>query len=411
MLSRTTSVGAIIVGISFVQLSNGFLGTLVSMNTAAAAFSAPVTGIILASYYAGYTIGAATIGVLLRRVGHIRLFAALAGLVGASIALQPVFISAPAWIIIRAITGIGCAGLFVAAESWLNGTSIPANRGAIFAIYMVSTNAAFGSGQFLLNIPFPGTFELYSLAAALFCLALVPVSLTRSTAPALIESPRVGLRQLRRLAPIAVFGCAASGLVSSVFYSLIPAYAQSEGTPPNLIAAYIATAVFGGLAAQVPVGKLSDLWDRRLVAAGVSADFSVTALCLALLPLNRAMIYFLTFVLGGFMSTIYPVCVAHANDQVKTCEILSTSGQLILINGTASFVGPICGTLVMGRAGIHAVFLFVALIGIAFAVLTAWRLLTVRSPEQRERPFAILSERMSQPISHVIDGAQPLSRT
>src|SRR5690606_35633936 len=162
------SVGATTAGIALVQLANGFLGTLVSMQSASVGFSPLAVGIVLASYYGGYTLGAATISPVLQRVGHIRLFAALAGLVAASVALQPVFTSAPAWILIRLVTGLGCAGLFITAESWLNATAAPQNRGAIFAIYMVATNAAFGAGQFLLNLPAPGGFELFSLAAALF---------------------------------------------------------------------------------------------------------------------------------------------------------------------------------------------------------------------------------------------------
>ncbi|MEH6721832.1 MAG: MFS transporter [Aurantimonas endophytica] len=403
IISIMVSVGATMAGIAIVQLANGFLGTLVSMNSAAAGFSPAAVGIILAAYYGGYTIGAATIGPVLQRVGHIRLFAALAGLIAAAVALQPVLTSAPAWIIIRLVTGLGCAGLFITAESWLNASSSSQNRGTIFALYMVATNAAFGAGQFLLNLPSPGGFELYSLAAALFCLALVPVSLTRSAAPRLVESPRLRLRDLRRLAPVAFAGCAATGLASSAFYSLVPAYAQMQGIPASAVAAYIATAIFGGLAFQIPVGKLSDRFDRRIVATAIAAGLCITALCLALLPLGPTVILVFTFVLGGFLSTIYPVCVAHANDRVEPDKVVSTSGQLILIHGIASFLGPIVGTTVMHRAGMEGVFLFMAVVAALFVAVTVWRSVRVAAPEQKDRPFVILTERMGQPLSHVAD--------
>jgi MFS family permease len=154
------------------------------------------------------------------------------------VALQPVLDSAPAWVVIRLVTGFGCAGLFITVESWLNSTSQPQNRGTIFAIYMVATNAAFGLGQFLNNLPAPQGFELFSLAAALFCVALVPVALTRSAAPTLLPSPRLRLRELRRLAPVAFAGCATTGLVSSAFYSLVPAFAQTQGVPQSAISAW-----------------------------------------------------------------------------------------------------------------------------------------------------------------------------
>lgn len=396
-------VGATIAGIAAVQLANGLLGTLVSMTSAAAGFSPMVLGVVLAAYFGGYTLGAATIAPILQRVGHIRMFAALAGIVAASIVLQPVMTSAPAWILIRLVTGFGCAGLFITAESWLNATSSPQNRGTVFAIYMVATNAAFGLGQFLLNVPAPGGFELFSLAAAIFCVALVPVALTRSTAPAITESPRLRLRDLRRLAPVAFAGCAAAGLISSAFYALIPAYAQTQGIPPSAVSAYIATAIFGGLCFQIPVGKLSDRFDRRAVAAAVACGLCASALVLALAPLPGPAILATTFILGGFMSTIYPVCAAHANDRVEPEKVVSTSGQLILINGLASFLGPIIGTSIMGRAGIEGVYLYMAIMAALFIIGTLWRLMRVEGPAHKERPFVFLSERMGQPISHVAD--------
>jgi MFS family permease len=398
------TIGAVILGICLVQLANGFLGTLVSMETSAAGFSPAVMGIVLASYFGGYTIGAVSVGRLLMRVGHIRMFAALAGLVAASVIVQPILTSAPAWIFIRLATGFGCAGLFITAESWLNASSTAKNRGAVFALYMVATNACFGGGQFLLNLPAPMGFELFALAAALFCLALIPVSLTHASPPVLPPAPSFGLRELRRLAPVSIAGCAASGLASSAFYALVPAYGQAQGVEASWISAYIATAIFGGLAFQVPVGKLSDRFDRRVVVACVAAGLSVMALVLALLPQTMAILV-ATFVLGGFLSTIYPVAVAHANDRVDPQHAVSVSGLLILVNGIASFVSPMIGTGIMGRAGFTGVFVYMAIVAGLFAFFALWRARTVEQPEHKERPFVFLSERMGHQSAHVADDA------
>ncbi|WP_164868081.1 MFS transporter [Rhodovarius crocodyli] len=399
------SVGATILGISVVQLANGYLGTLVSITAAASGFPPLAMGIVLASYFGGYTLGAATLGSLLLRVGHVRLFAALAGLVAACIALQPVFTSPAAWVVIRLVTGMGCAGLFLTAESWLNGSATAENRGRVFSLYMVATNLAFGAGQFLINLPAPHGFELFSLAAALFGLALMPVSLTQAQAPTVGRSPRLGIRALRRLAPVAVAGCAAAGLMGSTFYALIPAYAQTQGIPASSISAYIATAIFGGLAFQIPVGRLSDSFDRRLVAAGVAAGFAVCAVVLAMMPFGAWTMLPVTFLLGGFMSTVYPVCVAHANDRVLPEQVVSTSGSLILINGIASFLGPILGTAIMGRVGVAGVFLYVAAVALLFVGLAMWRFVRVRRVRWKDRPFVPVDPSMGQ-LAHVADDTE-----
>lgn len=399
--SVLVTVGATIIGVSIAQLANGYLGTLVSMHTAVAGFTPIVVGVVLASYFGGYTIGAATLGAVLQRVGHIRLFAALAGIVAASVALMPVFTSAPAWIAMRLVTGIACAGLFMTAESWLNATSTSENRGKVFAFYMIATNVAFGLGQFIINLPAPGGFELYSLAAALFCLALVPVALTRSVAPAITPGPRLGVRDLRFLAPVAIAGCITSGLISSAFYSLVPAYAQSQGVSARDISVYIATAIFGGIFFQIPVGRFSDRFDRRMVAVVLACGLAVAAVLIPVLPPAIETTLVVTFIFGGFMATIYPVVVSHANDRVTHDRLVAVSGQLILLNGISSFLGPIIGTTIMGIAGMYAVFFYMAAIALAFAGFTIWRIRVLDPADQRDRAFTFITERVGMQVAHV----------
>jgi hypothetical protein len=95
MRAILAATAALVIGISTVQLANGFLGTLVSVRVSSDNFPSALVGPILAAYYGEYSLGAMTIGNIIQRVGHIRAFAALAGLVAASIVLQPVLVSAP----------------------------------------------------------------------------------------------------------------------------------------------------------------------------------------------------------------------------------------------------------------------------------------------------------------------------
>ena len=405
------AIAALVIGISTVQLANGFLGTLVSVRVSSDSFPSALVGPILAAYYAGYSLGAMTIGNVIQRIGHIRAFAALAGLVAASIVLQPVLVSAPFWIAARALTGFGCAGLFIATESWLNAKATPDTRGSVFALYMVATYATYGGGQFVLNLADPEGFELFALGAALFCLALVPVSMTHAAAPSLPPSPRLRLSELRHVAPVAIAGCAATGLASSVFYALVPAFLHKAGYPAADIAMFIATAIAGGFAFQIPIGWLSDHVDRRMLACAL-------AFCLALMAALMTIhergagwpAYLNAFLLGGFFSTIYPVCVAHANDRVGPEHVVAVSGQLILISGIASCLGPMAGWWLMDVAGIKAVFWFMAAVALAFVVTGAWRIGATEAPEQRPRMFTFLNELMSNQVAHVakpLDAADP----
>jgi MFS family permease len=404
MRNILAGIAALIVGISTIQLANGFLGTLVSLRVGVAHYAPAVAGLVLAAYYGGYSLGAMTIGNLIQRIGHIRAFAGLAGLVAASVMLLPVLVNAPFWIVARGLTGFGCAGLFIATESWLNAKAPSALRGSVFATYMVATYATFGSGQFVLNLANPAGFELFALAGALFCLALVPVSMTHAAAPALPPSPRLGWSELRHVAPVAMAGCAASGAVSSVFYALVPALAHGAGYSVGSIAALVATAIAGGFAFQLPVGWLSDHVDRRILACALSVGVAAMAALMTLHdPVAGWLAYLNAFLLGGCFSAIYPVCVAHANDRVAPERAVAVSGLLILISGVASFLAPIVGSWLVREGGFQAVFWFMVAVALGFAAEATWRTVTTEAPERRPRLFTFLNAHMSHQIAHVAD--------
>ena len=60
---------------------------------------------------------------------------------------MPLRVGSLAWIALRALVGVGCAGIFVTTESWLSAKAEPADRGRVFSIYMVGTFLARAVGQ------------------------------------------------------------------------------------------------------------------------------------------------------------------------------------------------------------------------------------------------------------------------
>src|SRR5579871_5995936 len=141
-------IGTLVVATSIVQLATGFFGTLVSLRVAIEDFGAP--GMILSAYFAGFTLGALRSGRMIERIGHIRAYAAFAGLVASATAVMPLLTGSLPWMILRAVTGFGCAGIFVTTESWLVAKTLPTERGRVFSIYMVGTFLALALGQLLI---------------------------------------------------------------------------------------------------------------------------------------------------------------------------------------------------------------------------------------------------------------------
>jgi MFS family permease len=167
-------------------------------------------------------------------------------------------------------------------------------------------------------------------------------------------------------------------------------------------------AVVGGLAFQVPVGRLSDRSDRRVVLAALGLGFAGAAIALVHLPPSLPVLLPVAAVLGGFMSTLYPVCVADAHDRMPGDRVVAVSGRLILVSGLASVLGPLIGTSIMARSGINGLFYFMSAAALLLAlVATGWTLATA-APRHQRRPFEILAPQAAQLAYNPLDSSNDI---
>src|SRR5215472_12788007 len=114
--SMRAQIGTLVLATSGVQLAVGFFGTFISLRVSLENFTATMSALVLSGYFAGYTVGAVYCARIIERVGHIRAYAAFAGLAIMATALMPLAINALAWPHLRAVIGFGCAGLFITTD-------------------------------------------------------------------------------------------------------------------------------------------------------------------------------------------------------------------------------------------------------------------------------------------------------
>lgn len=400
-------IGTLIAATSLVQLANGFFNTFLSLRLTMEDFGPTNTGVVLSAYFIGFTAGAVWSGRLIRRIGHIRAYAAFAGMVVAATAAMPLAVSPTVWIACRAAIGLGCVGLFITTESWLNAKAEASQRGRVFSVYMVGTFTALAIGQLLIGQLTIQSAAPFYVIIVLFALALVMVTLTRAEAPGIMPEATLPYGDLTRQAPVAVTGCVIGGMITSAFYALVPAWMLRDGITQDTIAVFMLVAVLGGLALQVPVGRLSDRNDRRLVLAGLAVGFAVSALLLAVLPPNPAAVLPVAALLGGFMSTLYPVSVAHALDRMPADRVVAVSGRLVLVSGFGSALGPMIGSGVMARLDIDGLLYFMASVALLLAAVARIRIASRPPPAVRaERPFDILDP-TTAPMSQEPEATDP----
>ncbi len=399
--STRAQIGTLIVATSGVQLANGFFGTFFSLRVALETFEPTMAGLVLSSYFAGFTIAAMRCGHIIERIGHIRVYAACAGLVVAATVAMPLLVGPLPWLLLRAVTGFGCAGLFITTESWLNAKAAPSERGRVFSFYMLGTFAALALGQVLISHAQIETAAPFNAVTILFAVALVMVSVTRAEPPQASAAVTLPYSQLLREAPVAVAGSALSGLISSAFYSLVPAWMQDEGIELATIGLFMLVAVLGGLAFQIPVGRLSDRVDRRILLAALGVGFAITAIAIVHLPHTKSVVLpcRLRRCLADSCRLSTPVCVANAHDRMPADRVVALSSRLILVSGLGSVLGPLSGMSLMRSFDINGVFYLMAAAALLLAVVAGGMSLATLPPVQLERPFDILAPQVV-PLAH-----------
>lgn len=397
-------IGTLVVATSGVQLANGFFGTFIALRVIAEGFDISIAGMVLSSYFAGFTAGASCSGRIIARFGHIRVYAALAGLVVAATAAMPLVVEPLPWLVLRTIIGFGCAGVFVTTESWLNAKAGPSERGYVFSIYMVGTFIAIALGQLLIGWADLAGGAPFNIIVVLFAAALVLVSTTDAEPPRAAAEVHLPFRQLIALAPVAAAGAALSGLISGTFYALVPVWMQDEGIGRESIAMFMLAAVLGGLAFQIPVGRLSDRFDRRILLILLGIGLGGAAIALIRLPHTRVVILPIAVLFGGLMSSLYPVCVANAHDRLPADRVVAVSSRLLLASGCGSALGPLIGMALLRRFDIDGVFYMITAAALLLAVLAAASSLTSASPPHLARTFNILPPQPT-PLAHDPAGA------
>ena len=339
-------------GLSILLIGFGLLGTLLGVRATVESFSNVETGIIMAGYYAGYIIGTWSGPGIVHRVGHIRTFTAFAALGAASSLSFGLFANPWVWFLLRMLNGASVVGVYMVVESWLNGQTPPHSRGRVFAVYMITTLLALAGGQFLLLIYDPATLAPFALATVLIILAIIPIAVIRITQPSLDAHEHLPLRRLFRLSPFGVAGVLGAGVVNGAFWGMTAVFGARLDMSSAEIASLMSATILGGALLQLPIGHLSDRYDRRKVLLLVSFSAAVMA-CLAGYVVIKALpgLMPVAFFYGGLMFAVYAISVAHTNDHLNAGQVLGATRGLLLLYGAGALAGPLAGGLMMDWMG------------------------------------------------------------
>jgi len=379
----------LLLGMGILMLGAGLQSTLLGLRATLEGFAPPVTGIIMSCYYVGYLIGTRLAPQMLKRVGPVRVFATLAALASVTVLVHGTWVHPVPWALMRFLSGVCFAGIYVVAESWLNHRATRSNRGGLLAVYMLVLYVGLGGAQFLLMLSSPQSAGPFMLVSALISVAMVPIVASAQQIPEPIVPQRVRFRDLYRNSPLGVVAVAISGMISSIIFSMGPVYARLTGLGTRGVAEFMAVSILAAVLTQYPVGRLSDRMDRRTMIATMCLVATLVAAAVELLgPLPHGVFLVLAALFSGAALTLYSLSVSHVNDKLEPAQMVAASSALLLINGTAAAFGPVITGGLISAFGARAYFAILGTLTATLALFDLWRKLR-RSPvpSSQKGPF------------------------
>jgi len=397
--STRTNITILLVGTATLLLGQGLLVTLLPVRAAIEGFTTTWIGYMGGVYFGGFAVGCIIGPGLVRRVGHIRAFAGFAAITAAGTLVYQLLPTPIMWLIVRGITGICFAVLFMVIESWLNEQSTNENRGTVLSIYIIVMNVTTIGGQLMLNLSDPALSVLFIFCAMMICLSLVPVSLTSIKEPTPPPMARVNVIALYRLSPVGFIGCLIYGIVDGSFWSLGPVFAQERGLSIAGITIFMSAFLLGGTVSQWPIGWISDRIDRRIMIAGCCLGTIGTGLSLASMESHEGIMPFAVACLhGGFMLPLYGLILAHANDFAPTEKLVETSSGLLLVMSAGAITGPVIVAPLMEQIDAGYLFTVMSVVFGALALFVLFRIIRRPTSEITDRSTFVPVPRSSQAV-------------
>lgn len=364
---------ALLFGIFLLMVGNGIQGTLLGIRGEIEAFSTTQMSYVMSAYFLGFLGGSSAAPVMIRRVGHVRVFAALGSAISAVLILYPVLVDPIAWGLGRVVIGFCFSGVYVTAESWLNNAVDNANRGKALSFYVIVQMAGIVTAQGLMSIGDASGFILFIVPSVFVSLAFAPILLSVQPTPAFATSKPFPLRKLVETSPLTSVGTFILGGVYSIQIAMSAVYAAQIGFSVGQIATLVSAIYTGALLAQFPIGWLSDKMDRRVLVVILAVVGGIGAL-MPFVSDSYVVVLVAAAVTGATANPLYALLIAYANDYLEHDDMASASAGYVFINGVGAISGPILAGWLMTEFGPSAYWAQMSVLMLALAIYATYRM-------------------------------------
>ena len=400
MLQVISSAWALLLGMGLLMVGNGMQSTLLGVRGQIENFGTFEMSVVISAYFIGFLGGSRMAPNLIRRVGHVRVFAALASLISAVMILYPTLVNPWVWVLGRILIGFCFSAVFVTAESWLNDAASNENRGQALSIYMIVQTAGIVLAQGLMVTADPSGYVLFVIPSILVSIAITPILLSISPTPAFETTKAMSLRELMGFSPLGCVGMFLLGGVFSAQFGMASVYGTEAGLTVGEISIFVATIFIGGMLTQYPTGWLSDRMDRRALIALTAAVGAVGASIGVMSNGDFNLILVAAFLMGSTSNPLYSLLLAYTNDFLDHEDMAAGSGGMIFLNGLGAVSGPLITGWMMSVFGPSG---FYMLIGVLFTILATYAVYRATQrpaiPVDETGSFVAMSQSAMTPVA------------
>jgi MFS family permease len=368
----------LLLGMLLLMVGNGMHGTLLGIRGEAAGFSTFEMSMVMSAYFVGFLGGSRLTPELIRRVGHVRVYAALGSMISAILILFPTMEHPVPWILGRVVMGFCFSGVYVTAESWLNNAASNDTRGKALSIYMIVQMIGIVAAQGLMTVPDSSGFLLFVIPSVLVSISFAPILLSVAPTPAFETTKPMSLKELFQNSPLGVVGMFLLGGVFSAQFGMSAVFATRAGLSLSQLSVFIATFYVGATVFQYPLGWMSDRMDRRVLIMFVAAIGAAGATLGFFAGDNYPMLLVAALFIGGFSNPLYSMLIAHANDFLEYEDMAAASGGLVFVNGVGAIAGPVITGWMMDAVGPSGFFIYVIILLALTGLYAGYR--TTRRP-------------------------------
>ena len=377
---------ALLLGVGLLMIGNGLQSTLMGVRGSIEGFSTIELSLITSGYFLGFLFGSRLAPEMIRRVGHVRVFAALGSFFSAILVLYPVLTEAWAWMLLRVAVGFCLSGIYVTSESWLNNATSSENRGKLLSAYMVVQTLGIVLAQVLVNVGDPAGFIPFIIPSVLVSLSFAPILLSVQPTPPFETAKAMSFGDLYRASPTGFVGTVILGGVFAALFGMASVWGASAGLTVREISIFIATIFVGALVFQLPMGWASDRVDRRVVILS-GAVIGTAAALLGMVSQAFELLLIAAFFYGGMANPLYSLLIAYTNDWLEPEDMASASGRLIALNGMGAVAGPLVTGWFISMLGEAGFWVYLAILMAALAAYVAYRMTVRESVAKRDDDY------------------------